>query len=278
MCVYFIINSRCNYEPRANNTQFIHSFRYSNDTYFQVWYREKISEKVWPYIASLFIVLLFISLLMGMRKLIQVRSAFNSNAIKELKADVYSYYSKLTHNFTYTLDYGGEVPPRVKTSELELVEHFLVIITKHDSLLPLYMNNFSLLTPSDPKFFQYVHMFSLHSLLENDIDAFIKYYSEYRDRIFLRTESRVLGEKLYRVKFGYDYYDIPIYLLDTMFEYYSLGKAIDSEIMRFRPKCKLDEMIYMTCLYHYLEATENTKMLSDIETEYMKYKEVRKNL
>jgi len=123
-----------------------------------------------------------------------------------------------------------------------------------------------------------MHIYALHYLLANDITKFQIHYNLYKNTIDLRPESRVLHEKLHRIKFGKDYYDIPLYLLDTMYEYYVLDKAIDKEIMNYHPKCPLDELIYITILYHYLELTENNKLLSDIEEEYLRYKEIRKNL
>ena len=207
---------------------------------------------------------------------------FNAKRVKNLEDDIYGHYSKLTNQFTYTFNPNEDgsfyYGMWMNEHDRYRLEHFIVTIVKHPKFLQLYKHRFETLNHSDGSYFQLMHIYALYYLLENDITKFQIHYRQFKDTIHLRTESRVLGEKFHRIKFNRDHYDIPVDLIELMYEYHVLDKAIDREIMRFKPKCKLDEMIYMTILYHYLVETENKKMLSDIEEEYYKYQEIRKNL
>jgi hypothetical protein len=213
----------------------------------------------------------------------RVNKLFNATHIKNLNENLYGYYADLTRQFTYQFDPNEtglitNIASTMNQNARLRLEHFIVMLMKHDKLLYLYKNKFESLKHSEASYYQLVHIYSLYYLLENDITKFQIHYSLYKDTIHLRTESRVLGERLERIQIGSDYYDIPVYLLDLMFQYYVKDKAIDHLILSYHPKCPLDELIYITILYHYLEVTENSKLLLDIEDEYMKYKEKRKNL
>lgn len=203
---------------------------------------------------------------------------FNANRIKNLESDIYGHYATITKQFTFRYDPSSENVIVVSETDKKRLENFVVMIVKHSKFLHLYKHRFETINHTDGMYYQLMHIYALYYLLENDVTKFQVHYKLYKDTISLRSESRVLNEKLYRIAFGQDYYDIPVYLLDTMFEYYVLDKPIDHEIMKFHPKCPLDEMIYITILYHYLKTTENQKMLSDIEDEFLRFKEIRKNL
>ena len=203
---------------------------------------------------------------------------FNANKIKNLEEDIYGHYAEITKQFTFGYIPGKEKVIVVGDMDKLRLEHFIVAVVKHQKFLPLYKHRFETINHSDGMYYQLMHIYALYYLLENDITKFQIHYKLYKNTIDLRSESRVLHEKLHRIMFGKDYYDIPIQLLDTMYEYYVLDKAIDHEILKYSPKCPLDEMIYMTILYHYLDASENNKLLTDIAEEYKRYKEIRKNL
>lgn len=203
---------------------------------------------------------------------------FNADKIKNLDLDIYGHYARITKQFSFRYDVVKENVILVNENDKLRLENFIVMIVKHNRFLPVYRRRFEELNHTDALYYQFIHIYSLYYLLENDVAKFQAYYKQFKDTIELRSESRILHEKLHRIMFGKDYYDIPLELIELLYDYYVLDIPIDKEIVKYRPKCALDEMIYITLLYHYYEATENKKMLSDMEEEYLKYKKIRRNL
>lgn len=209
----------------------------------------------------------------------------NATKIKNLGPNIYEHYATISNQFTFVFDVEKDTNPPVGTIGMWMnendryrLEHFIVVIVKHPKYLPLYRHRFETMNHTEGKYYQLSHIYALYYLLENNVTKFQVHYRLFKETIHLRTESRVLHEKLHRIQFGKDYYDIPIDLIEAMYQYYVLDQAIDDDIMKYRPKCKLDEMIYTTVLYHYLGATENDRLQNDIEGEFLKYQEVRNNL
>ena len=159
--------------------------------------------------------------------------------------------------------------------DLDILEELIIILSKHPNLLYPKIDKFEKYNKTSSQFYRRAYIYFVHYLLEDNIPMFVYNYKEFQKDLGLRTEKRVLNMNLNEYKFLDKSIVFNKELIRLMYEYYELGLSIDDEILRINPKTKLDQMIYVIILYNYLKATENHKLIADIESEYQDLKNLR---
>jgi hypothetical protein len=202
----------------------------------------------------------------------------NLKYLKTCQENVYGHYDKITHNFKTLIDIPYNSTALIQRDYFKKFEKFLIVLTKHSRLYPVQKNHFESLSSSSGQFYDCVYIFLLDYLIEHKIDQFKRYFTIFKNNIDYRIEKRILHEKLHRIHFLNDYYDIPIDLLEMAYDFYQLQEDVDKKIKSYKPTCKLDEVFYIIILYQYLMETEQHAFRKDLENEYQQVLTIKSKL
>jgi hypothetical protein len=186
---------------------------------------------------------------------------------------------EIMHNAYYEdiTDYNVLVSKERKREEKKLRLLIQILKVDHSDML-LDIRNFKDIPKSDPLFYEYAILYSVYFLLEDYIDDFMNTYGYFKKTIDMRPEKRVMNKAMNEI-IAYDYFiEFDLNLLDLFYEFYLIGEEIDNRLWQYRPKNKLHELIYVNALYHYSKSINNTNLINDLESEYLKFKEIRKQV